>query len=237
MKTPFVWLGSGRSRKWGVADKGRLLDMAARAGLPVPPGAILLDEFVHWVVAEGVAIITEDNDGSIHFSVPDPGWLAETFYNGIRFPRLDKRAAIRAAFSTMEAAPALSLNVDLGDPAQLTDALCQVWSAALPGTKRRDVLIMEMTLVTTAGTALTGPDGRDDEVNVTAGTAVSPPTRLPQLRTWQRPQADLPGYAQRLQQLLRGARRTLGKGDWEIEWGDDGRVCWLLQAQTLPPKR
>jgi hypothetical protein len=34
---------------------------------------------------------------------------------------------------------------------------------------------------------------------------------------------------QRLQQLLRGVRRTFGQGNWQIDWLDDGRICWLIQ--------
>ena len=55
------------------------------------------------------------------------------------------------------------------------------------------------------------------------------------------PQVDqsLPIYVQRLQYLLSGIRRTLGKGDWTIEWIDDGEICWLVQISEckLPSAR
>lgn len=45
------------------------------------------------------------------------------------------------------------------------------------------------------------------------------------------PKADhsLPLYVQRLQHFLSGIRRTLGKGDWAIEWIDNGDICWIVQ--------
>src|SRR4051794_21091005 len=47
-----IWLqvgraGHGRSANLGVGNKARLLDLAARAGLPVPAGVILLDDAWH----------------------------------------------------------------------------------------------------------------------------------------------------------------------------------------------
>ena len=43
----------------------------------------------------------------------------------------------------------------------------------------------------------------------------------------------------RLQALLRDIRRWLGNRDWDIEWADDGRICWLVQLRpiTRPPRR
>jgi hypothetical protein len=53
---------------------------------------------------------------------------------------------------------------------------------------------------------------------------------LPLLGWGKRPLASLPPFARRLQQLLRGVRRALGDGNWEITWLDDGRDCWLVQV-------
>ncbi|HEX9921937.1 MAG TPA: PEP-utilizing enzyme, partial [Anaerolineae bacterium] len=45
--------------------------------------------------------------------------------------------------------------------------------------------------------------------------------------------------ALRLQTLLKAIRRTFSPGDWDIEWADDGRRCWLVQLRpiTRPPRR
>ncbi len=133
MKTPFIWLGSGRAKKWDVAAKGRHLDEAAKAGLPVPPGAILLDELFQLLLDEGVVVM---DNGRI--TAPAPNWLHETLYQSVRFPHLDKLAAVR---STHTAAARPQLNVDFTDPAQLSHSLCELWSQL---TGRRDVLVMEM---------------------------------------------------------------------------------------------
>ncbi|MCP4427796.1 MAG: hypothetical protein GY803_25215 [Chloroflexi bacterium] len=233
MKTPFVWLGSGRAKKWDVDDKARLLDQAAKASLPVPAGGILLDEFFQLVVAEGVVA---EEDG--RFFAPDPHWLAETLFDGIRFPRLDKPVAVRAAFSTMSGDDGRplsyppQLSIDFNDPAQLAQSLCATWSHAVATALRRDLLIMEMVPAQTAGFARNDPAVEQDAIEIST-TTPSSSLHLSQLRTLQRPRANLPPYAQRLQQLLRGARRAFGKKAWEIVWADDGRICWLLQITIL----
>lgn len=225
MKTPFVWLGSGRAKKWDVAAKGQLLDEAAKARLPVPPGAILLDELFQLLLNEGV--VMKENR---RITAPDPVWLHETLYQSVRFPRLDKPVAVRSANA---AAAAPQLGVDFTDPVQLSHSLCEVWS--LLNGRRRDVLVMEMVGRDAAGTAaLTGSaqaathsQNETDAVHI----ANNPPLALPHLRRWQRPAPDQPPHLQRLQQLLRGVRRTFGPGEWHIDWLDDGRICWLIQIR------
>ncbi len=214
MKTPFIWLGSGRAKKWDVAAKGRHLDEAAKAGLPVPPGAILLDELFQLLLDEGVVVM---DNGRI--TAPAPNWLHETLYQSVRFPHLDKLAAVR---STHTAAARPQLNVDFTDPAQLSHSLCELWSQL---TGRRDVLVMEMREMKVLGTAVPSHTNEHDTVQIPN----KPPLSLPQLNRWQRPAADLPPHLQRLQQLLRGVRRTFGQGEWQIDWLDDGRICWLIQ--------
>lgn len=219
MKTPFVWLGSGRAKKWGVAAKGRLLDKAAKAGLPVPSGAILLDELFQLLLNEGVVMM---ENGRI--TAPDPVWLHETLYQSVRFPHLDKPVAVRSARA---AAAAPQLGVDFTDPAQLSHSLCEIWSL-LDG-RRRDALVMEMVGGDSTGLAqtVTHSQNETDAVHI----ASHPPLALPHLRRWQRPAPDQPPHLQRLQQLLRGVRRTFGPGEWHIDWLDDGRICWLIQVR------
>ena len=80
-KYPFIWLGSGRAKKRNVPRKGWLLDQAANSGLPVPQGGILLDEFFHICLKEGVVKI-----GDARMKVPDPVWLHEVLFRDVRFP-------------------------------------------------------------------------------------------------------------------------------------------------------
>lgn len=214
MKTPFIWLGSGRAKKWDVAPKGRHLDQAAKAGLPVPPGAILLDELFQLLLNEGVVVM---DNGRI--TTPDLNWLHETIYQSVRFPHLDKPVAVRTT-STIPITP--HLDVDFADPVQLSHSLCEVWSQL---TGRRDVLVMEMKNIAVMGTAVTAHPHDHDTIHIPNKSPLS----LPQLSRWQHPPADSPAHLQRLQQLLRGVRRTFGTGEWQIDWLDDGRICWLIQ--------
>lgn len=251
MKPPFVWLGSGRAKKHDVGNKGRLLDAAAKARLPVPNGGILLDKFYRILCAEGVI-----EEVGAHVVVPDAQWLYEVLYRDLRFPKLRRRVAVRSAFSAEDGAGASlagfftsELNVDPDDPQALAAALRAVWSSALryEGELRRDVIILEMVTAQVAGVAFSETAYEDDWVNFASGTAdalvsgqvAGEALRLPKLKGWERADDDLPPFAQRLQKLLRGVRRTLGAGEWDVEWADDGEICWLLQVRpiTRPTRR
>jgi len=225
----FVWLGSGRTRKYAISPKAKLLDAAARAGLPVPNGAVLLDEVYRLMLAEGIIIPT---DGRL--VAPDPDWLSEAFYYTIHFPRLETPVAVRSLAAETQSIPP-QLDVDFTSPHQLADSLCRLWTAALslPDAARRDVLIMEMVNGTAEGTAVTRQAAAEDAVFRDSSSANRHPSSLPKLRGWQRPGRALAPGDRRLQMLLRGVRRTFGKGDCEIAWADDGRVCWLLQVRKL----
>ena len=230
-KTPFLWLGANRARKWPLSDKARLLDRAAQAGLPVPSGAILLHELFVLLLEAGVIVV---QDGVV--TAVDAAWLYETLYDGIRFPRLDAPVILRAAFS-LDGAPqpgdpvgAPQRDVRLTEPAQLAAGLQRVWSAAdAPEGLRRDVLVMQMVDAQAGGTAVTAAD-IPDTITTLAPDAAPNTLTLPPLSRFGRPSAELPPYVQRLQMLLRGARRTFRAGTWQIDWLDDGRVCWLIQA-------
>ena len=57
---------------------------------------------------------------------------------------------------------------------------------------------------------------------------------IPQLTGFfPRTDSNLPLYAQRLQKLLRGIRRTFGAGSWQIDWLDDGEICWVTKVAVL----
>ena len=234
-KTPFIWLGANRARKWPVGEKALLLDKAASAGLPVPSGAILLDELFHVFLEAGVISVQETAVTNF-----DSDWLFESLYDGIRFPRFDQPMVVRAAFSTIahEQRPVMSaakFDVDMNDPDELARALCNVWSVS-PHSEiafRRDVLVMEMVaagaVVSTEvvnGTAVTDSESTTDQITIQDNSL-----ELPQLTGFfPRTDSSLPSYAQRLQKLLRGIRRTFGQGSWQIDWLDDGEICWVMKV-------
>lgn len=228
-KTPFVWLGADRARKWSVGKKALLLDTAASAGLPVPAGAILMDELFQLFLEEGVVSTPVDN-GSVVTDF-DADWLYESLYEGIRFPRFDKPAILRAAFSALEQplASAAKAHVDMNDPDEFARALCSVWSVSPdPGIAfRRDVLVMEMVEGKVEGTAVTTKNADVDQITTQDDTFA-----IPQLTGFfPRIDSNLPPYAQRLQKLLRGIRRTFGQGTWQIDWLDDGEICWVVKVK------
>ncbi|GIK56697.1 MAG: hypothetical protein HND44_08595 [Chloroflexi bacterium] len=215
----FVWLGSKRAKKNGVSEKGWRLDMAARAGLPVPNGGILLDNFYWLAVHEEVVQIV---DGRAH--IPSPPALYDLLYTAVRFPQLDKPGIIRPLFTDADTAVSPPFAVLMADPVALAAALGQLWQAAPPDdTSRHDLLIQEMVAIEVEGTAVTASNHPADTITV-ANTSFD----LPQLTGWRRPTAARPDHLRRLQQLLRGVRRTFGAGEWQVQWMDDGRVCWLL---------
>ncbi len=256
--SPFIWLGSKRAKKAGVGHKGSLLDYAARMGLPVPNGGIILHEFYLYALENG---LIHQQNGQLLPS--EPGALAHTLLHDFRFPRLNKTVAVRSAFAAEDSGSQslagyfdTRLHIDSGDEGALSQSLCEVWHSAarFPGAFRRDVLIMEMVAAQVAGVAFSEAAHADDLINFTSGTAdklvsghVEGQTLiLPQLQAGEWPTAKEP-FARRLQLLLRGVRRTFGpgngatewRGDWDIEWADDGQVCWLVQVRpaTRPTRR
>ncbi len=231
-QSPFIWLGSGRTRKRQVARKGSLLDQATRSGLPVPSGGILLDDFYRICLSEGVV---ELMDSAV--VVPDPVWLHEVLFRDVRFPRLKKAVAVRSAVAIRSAEDRPNgmarLNIDFNDPVQMATALREMWSAMnrLNDEQSLDVLVMEMIMIQTAGEALSALDAVKDQVELTAAVdrRSSGSFALDKIGSFRRTSADLPPFARRLQKLLRGVRRSFGKGEWRVDWADDGKICWLLQ--------
>ena len=246
--TPFIWLGANRAKKHNIGPKGQLLDVAAKAGLPVPSGAILLDD-LYQLLLEAKIILPENG----RLITPDPHALHQALYHDIHLPRFDKTVAIRSAFTNKDATNktlsrhfASKLFVDANDPQQLAQALCDVWTSAFQQARhlRHDTLIMTMVDTQTTGTAFTEQAFEDDLINLTSKEAdkhiVAKDTlQLPKIKGWETPTTTSRPFTQRLQKLLRGIRRTFGNGDWAVEWADDGRICWLIQIHpiTHPPQR
>jgi len=216
MITYFAWLGSKRAAKRGAAEPGCLLDKAAQANLPVPAGGILLHSFYELALAE--RIIRQEQDGITAVSPPE---LHHLLYRLARFPRLAQAVAVRPLLDNQFGPTIQPINAT--DPVALANSLCEAWQQP---TEQHDVVIMTLPKTVTKGTAVSHPNQEPDTI-IAAETKSS----LPQLGRWQRPDASLPSHAQRLQMLLRGLRRTFGPTGWEIEWRDDGKICWLWQLQ------
>lgn len=229
MKTPFVWLGSGRARKRGVAEATALLDQVARAGLPVPAGAVLLHELYAVLLAEGVI---ERADTAVQ--VPDPQWLLEVLYRDVRLPPLAQAVAVRATVESLAFAPLLVPDFTEAKPAAA--ALSSVWTAQANGAgeARQDVLVYEQVAARQRGTAVLDRAAAVDQIRLLAGEEDKGVFELPHLRRFQRPETGLPAFAQRLQKLARGLRRTLADGTWQVEWADDGAICWVTAVRRAP---
>ena len=243
----YLPLGTGEAVKYGVGPEAALLDAASRAGLPVPASIILVDEA--WTRALGNGLVRQTDAGAV--IAPDPTRLIVA----LRLPNFEWEFTgpfvVRGAFSPVagdaraaEAPTAARLGVDARDTGALAEALCAVWSAAPgePGQYRRDVLIMRMVDAQVAGVAITEGAYEDDIARTGVdGEGIA----LPKLRSGERPAAspDAPAWHGRLQRLLRDVRRVFNRRrlphDWEIEWADDGTMCWLvaLRPATHPPRR
>jgi len=239
-------LGAGQAAGHGCGSKATLLDRAARAGLPVPAGFLVLDEAWRFALERGLVRVVRSG-ARRPIGVPDPSLLLHL----IGLPSFTAPLAIRAAFSsedgtketlTGEFVPGLF--VDGRRPAAVAAGLAGVWAAAFrrPRGFRRDVIVQEMVLPRRAGTVLTESEHEDDLVDVTEGT-VQPPRAeghrrgsltLPKRRWGEGPTEEDPVWAQ-LQQVLRHVRRVFGEGDWMIEWARDDRKTWILQIRPATP--
>ncbi|MEM7333481.1 MAG: PEP-utilizing enzyme [Chloroflexota bacterium] len=237
-------------QKVGVGNKARLLSQARNAGLPVPSGSVLLDDTWKHLQAEGIVTIDDNN-----IQVRDAKLMLEK----VALPSYQSPLAVRSAFSAEDGDDSAlagyfntHLNVAPDSAEQLTDALVDVWQSGARAVQRaefrRDILVMEMVAAKYAGVAFTERAFQDDLVNYTQGLAdqlvsgeeAGESITLSKLRFGERPDTELP-FLRRLQRLLRDVRRVfkLQGRDWDIEWADDGQVCWLIQVRpiTRAPRR
>lgn len=231
MATPlFIWVGSGRARKRHVSGVGRWLDAAAQGGLPVPAGAVLLDEFFRVSLDKGLA-----HESGGRATIPDAELWHNTLFYSVRLPRFVRQIVVRASCAEAGGLAPAGPPVNFDDPHQAARAVAATWSVWANGeaAARRDVLLLETVAAATSGLATTITGEESDEVILFGdGPAVQSLT-IPQLHG--RPTVAQPPFIRRLQQALRGARRTLGPGAWRMEWADDGRICWLVGIAALPP--
>ncbi len=244
----YMNIGSGEAAKLGVGNKGRNLDIAAKAGLPVPNGYILLDALWHLSVQDGIITI---EDGAVTCSDP------ATFYAALNLPPFPPKTtvAVRSAF-TVEDNPTSSMaghfasvtNVDPTKPDAFIGALCEVWSSSLEYDDiRRDVLVMHMVDAKHAGAAFTETNYEDDYVNYVEGTAealLSGETEgavaeLRKLRLYEKADNEegtnraYATWEDRLQIVLRRVRQQFGESNWDVEWADDGSSCYIIQVRPI----
>lgn len=222
--TETIGLGTGRASSIGVGPKASLLDRALADGLAVPRG---------FVVPDGRSFA-----GLIDLNGPLAVRSAFSAEDG-------DRSSMAGRFDSLlgvEAKPAA-----LGEAITLVRASASVLSATEAASTRLDVLVMEQVAAVRSGVAFTEQQFEDDLVNVASGLAdrlvsgeeAGERLTLPKLRRWERPSRSHSSWARRLSRLLVGVRRVFGDADWDIEWADDGEVCWLVQIRrvTAAPQR
>ncbi len=231
-----VPLGQLRQVRLDVGPKAALLDRAARAGLPVPPGVIVLDELLTLGLKQGWLQQTADG-----FSLRDASALGRLLNLPLTAPRFAVRSAFAAEDGLTHSFAGYFKSVLNVTPDGLPNALGQVWSSSLRygSPLRRDVLVMAMVDACQAGVAVTERAHEDDLINYTtgladqlvAGSVTGDTLDLVKLQAGEPPTEW--GFAGRLQVLLRDVRRVFGDREWDVEFADDGQTCWLLQVRPL----
>lgn len=210
-------------KKLGVAPKAQLLNLAVRAGLPVPNGIVILDGV--WARLQEWGVMAVDGE-DVH--VTNGAFLLEV----MALHQLKRSVVVRRAFSEQgsEGPQHSGLPVAPDDPERLIRTLIATWQSGAEQTTRRDMLVMEYVAAKCKGHVQLGiGDSADSATIIDWSTEQTTTIALPQLSRWQRPTAAQP-VARRLQQLLRGVRRSFGrKHIARIEWVDDGKVCWLVR--------
>ncbi len=254
----WVRLGADRGRfaALGVGNKAAILGRFKRH---VPAAVVVPHEAWEAALAEG--FVAESEDGRV--TVTHTSALIDL----LSLPDLGARVAVRSAFSSEDTSSSSlagffvsCLDVNAAAPSEMGQALADVWASArrIGGVQRRDVLVMTMVDATHAGVAFLEADYEDDLVDYTTGLAdrlvsgevagerfalgrlLAGERKIIATRAQGVPEVlDPPPFARRLARLLRAVRRRLGDENWDVEWADDGRRCWLVQVRpiTAPPKR
>lgn len=232
----FIWLGSGRARRYHVAPEGQLLDRAAKVGLPAAPGAILLDEFYRVCLEKDLAEMAGGRA-----VIPDAELLHATLFHSARLPRFNRPVAVDLVApgdgdgdgdddgASIELPPRRL--IDANQPDELAQALVAAWNAAAQRDARRDVFLVEDVAAEYRGRAHTHDESPVDYVKLYGDG--EPSLVLPALSGWRKPDAALPPYQRRLQMLLRGVRYTFGPGRWAVDWADDGKVCHITRIAPV----
>ncbi len=236
-----------------ISNKGLLPAKFAPIQISVPTGAVVLDELYRHALETNLVQVRDDE-----VIVSDPKALMDK----IELPPITGKVAVRSAFTdedrqdqSMAGAFETVLNVPIEsydvspvrvrDPKPIAEAIARVWSSGLKAgvQGRMDVLVMEMVDAKYAGVAFTETDYEDDLVNYTTGLAADMLAGKAEANTLEIPKVQMLepltydhhhlGFVPRLQNLLRSVRSALGKGNWDVEWADDGEKIWVLQARPI----
>ena len=205
-------LGSGTFAVRGISGKAARLDDARVAGLAVPTSSLVPDGADARQAGEALA---ERHRG--------PTAVRSAFAAEDRDDQ-----SLAGHFDSV-------LNVE-PTPAALARAIEAV-RASGSDDFRRDVLIMDMVPAQIAGVAFSEPGWLDDVVNYTDGLgeallAGKEEGHRLALDRRRRNEDDAP-WQGRLAALLEQCRTHYGDLPWDIEFADDGTMCWLLQIRPI----
>lgn len=236
-----------------ISNKGLLIENLHFLRMPVPESCVILDEFFHHATAQGLARMEGDQ-----VVIDD----ARAFMDAIELPPISGKVAVRSAFTAEDKSdasytgrfdsvlhvPIESFGVSpsrVRDPKPLAEAIAKVWSSGLKGGVggRMDILVMRMIDAKYSGVAFTELDYEDDLVNYTEGLAdellaghkEGASLEIPKLQSLEFPSESYNNlsFAPRLQMILRSIRIALGKGNWDVEWADDGVKTWIIQVRPI----
>jgi pyruvate,water dikinase len=203
-----------------------MLHRAALAGVAIPLGVVIPDDAFDTWCADGYPLPAELTSSLLvirsAFAVED----------AVRFSHAGAFASV--------------LRVAGDDPAAIAAAAAHVRASGEGVVPRRDLIVMSLVAAKHAGVAFTEREHEDDLVNLVNGTAeellagtVSGQTLdIPRCRRGEDTDVLLPSWAQRLQRVLQQIRELAavnrwGSGDWDVEWADDGAVCWVVQLRPV----
>ena len=203
-----------------------MLHRAARAGVAIPDAVVIPDAaFLDWA-SSGYLLPAELRGGLL---------VVRSAFASEDAPRQSSAAAFTSV-----------LRVPADDGGRLAEAAATVRASGEEAGGTRDVLVMRLVDAQHAGVAFTEREHEDDLVNMVSGTAeellagrVSGQTLdIPRCRRGEPGAELLPGWAQRLQRVLLLVRdlshaNRWGNGDWDVEWADDGDVCWVVQLRPV----
>lgn len=208
----------------------RALDRAARAGMPVPAGYVVLPALADLAVLHGALTV---NGGRIE--VHDPSvvrlWLDGAAAAG-------SAVWVRGIHAVERSTPSQPAHVPANDLLSAVISLWQTHLHAHADATIQPVLIQDAPPIEQYGLAWTSAGIGRDHAAIASGARFRDVV-LERLFGWERapnPPEIEPAMA-RIQALLRDVRRWLGGEHWQIEWVDDGSTCWLLSVQPCESER
>ena len=219
-------LGGHDSRAADAGPKAAMLHRAALAGVTIPFGIVVPDASYDAWCADGYPMPAELQTATVvvrsSFAIEDSRREshAGTFLSVLRVPG--------------NSTPAIA------------DASARVRASGEALAVRRDLIVMRLVDAKHAGVAFTEREHEDDLVNLVNGTAeellagrvTGQTLDIPRCRRGEPTDPLLQSWAQRLQRVLQLVRELdgvnrWGSGDWDVEWADDGAVCWVVQLRPV----